>query len=332
MPSCKFQYTEVPERAAKLIEGSLPDEELITDRIAKFADVTPRVPDAEGATEILDSVTFTHHFVDVDGDAEFVRFHWAECGEGEPIVFLHGMPDSWFQWHHQMAALSEEHRCIGIDLKGYGQSEKAPGDYRHEAAAEQLFLALNAMGVNRFTLVTHDRGTMQGDYIAANHPDQVVRYGRGEQHLYHFHPILAPQGPMFAEAPRTGMMDDPRRFVTWLHTWVSSIPIPDHEMRRVIQEFFYEDCHRAAPRYYNCATFRQEWIERRERLLDAWTCPVMIIQGYDSRTQPREFYENAREYIPNARDVRVRYVHAGHYWSLEAPHDVTSLLRELLEM
>ncbi|WP_326837515.1 alpha/beta hydrolase [Amycolatopsis rhabdoformis] len=332
MPASNLSYSELPERAAKVLEHFFPDEELIAKRVAEFTDVSPREPDPDGSTEVLDGVTFTHHTVDVDGDKELVRFHWAECGEGEPIVFLHGIPDSWYQWHHQMASLAGEYRCIGIDLKGYGQSEKSPGDYRHEAAAEQLLLALDAMGVERFNLVTHDRGTVQGDYLAANHPDRVLRYGRGEQHLYHFHPSLAPQGPMFAEAPRTGIMDDPRRFVVWLYTWISSVEIPDDEMRRVIQEYSYEDCFRAAPRYFNSSTFRQEWIDRRERLLQAWTCPVMILQGYDSKTQPREFYENAREYLPNAADVRVRYVHAGHFWSMESPEELTGHLRELLGM
>ncbi|MCX0275209.1 alpha/beta hydrolase [Nocardia zapadnayensis] len=330
MPRSTLQYTELPARAVQALDNLFPPEEEVAARVAEFADVVPREPDADGATEVLDGVTFTHHFTEVDGDMEVVGFHWAECGEGEPIVFLHGIPDSWYQWYHQMASLSGSHRCIGIDLKGYGQSEKAPGDYRHEAAAEQLVRALDAMGVDRFNLVTHDRGTVQGDYIAANHPDRVLRYGRGEQHLHHFHPELAPQGPMFAEAPSTGLMDDPRRFVVSLYAWVGKIRIADAEMRRVIQEFSYKDCHRATPRYFNSATFRQEWIDRRTRLLPAWTCPVLIMQGYDSKTQPREFYEAAREYIPNAKNVSVRYFDAGHFWSLETPADVTDAIRQLL--
>ena len=47
-----------------------------------------------------------------------------------------------------MSELSQTHRCIGVDLKGYGQSEKGPGDYRHEGAAEKLFVMLQKIGVN----------------------------------------------------------------------------------------------------------------------------------------------------------------------------------------
>lgn len=332
MPQSSLEYSDLPQRVAEMMENFLPDEDLIAKRVAEIGEVPARPADQEGDTEVLDGVSFTHHFTDVDGDKELVRYHWVECGQGEVIVFLHGIPDSWYEWHHQMASLSDEYRCISIDLKGYGQSEKKPGDYRHEAAAAELVRLFDAIGVGEFNLVTHDRGTMQGDYIAAKHPERVLRYGRGEQHLYHFHPSLAPQGELFAEAPRNGIMDDPRHLVIWGYSWLSTHEVPEDELRRVIQEISYPDCVRAVPRYFNSSTFRQEWIDRRERLLPAWKCPVLILQGYDSKTQPREYYEGAREYIPNAKDVRVRHLHTGHFWPMEAPAEVTAAIRELLEM
>jgi pimeloyl-ACP methyl ester carboxylesterase len=325
-------YSQIPARAVPILHSPMPDEQLLAERVARFADVKPRPFDHEGDHEDLDGARFTHHFIDAPGDEETVRFHYAEAGNGEPIVFLHGIPDSWYQWHHQMAALSTTHRCIAFDLKGYGQSGKEFGDYRHEAAAEQLVSALDLIGVDTFNIVAHDRGTAQADFIVANHPDRVLRYGRGEQHLYHFHPDLAPQAPLFADAPRTGLMDDPRYFVVWLYTWITKHPIGDDDLRRTIQEFSYPDINRAVPRYFNSQSFRQEWLRRRRDLLPAWRCPVMIIEGYESKSQPREFYEHAREYIPNAASVAVEYVDAGHFWPKERPDAVTELIRKLLDM
>ena len=83
--------------------------------------------------------------------------------------------------------------------------------------------------------------------------------------------------------------------------------IPDDEMERTIQEFSHPGTSRAVPRYFNSSTFRAEWLRRRSELLAAWKCPVLIMQGYDSKTQPREFYENAREYIPNAKVSYLEY-------------------------
>ena len=60
-----LQYTELPERAAKAIEGFLPSEVKVAERTQKFANTPPRPADKEGDTEVLDGVTFTHHFISV---------------------------------------------------------------------------------------------------------------------------------------------------------------------------------------------------------------------------------------------------------------------------
>ncbi|KAJ9639699.1 hypothetical protein H2204_003770 [Knufia peltigerae] len=329
-----LEYTPLPERAQKIVEKFMPDEEKIKRETASFAHVKPRPGDKEGDTEELDGQVFTHHFVSAPGDHEVVQWHYVETGraDGEVVVFLHGIPDAWYQWHHQMASLAATHRCIAVDLKGYGQSEKGAGDYRHEGAAGQLYSMLQTIGLQKFNLVTHDRGTVQGDYIVADHPDSVTRYLRGEQHLYHFNPLVAPQGDIFRDAPWTGIMENPTEFVVWVHNWVSGKkPIPTHEMERIIQEFSHPGITRAVPRYFNSSTFRQEWLQRRNRLLEAWRCPVLIMQGYDSKSQPREFYEKARDYIPNAERVTVQYIPGGHFWTLESPAETTDAIRKFLQ-
>lgn len=329
-----LQYTPLPERAQKALKGAIPSDELINKRAGHFDWVKPRSPDKDGDTETLLGVEFTHHFTLAPGDYEVISWHYVTAGtpSNETIVFLHGIPDSWFQWHYQMAKLASKYYCVSVDLKGYGQSEKAPGNYQHEAVAEQLYAMFKQIGLEQFNLVTHDRGTVQADFIAAKHPESVLRYGRGEQHLYHFNPALAPQGPVFQNAPWTGIMEDPKRFVIWVYSFVAGSFPPDDIMARVIQEFSYEDCNRAVPRYFNSSTFRQEWICRRERLLPAWKCPIMIIEGKESKSQPREFYEEVSEYMPNAREVQVRYVRGGHFWSLESMQETYEVLLELLGM
>lgn len=325
-------FTELPERAAAEIKGFAPSREAMAEHASRFANVTPREPDASGATEVLDGVTFTHRHREAPGDYQTINWHYVECGEGEPIVFLHGIPDSWYQWYHQMAALSDTHRCIAIDLKGYGQSYTGPGDYRHEGAAHQLVALLDEIGVTKFNLVSHDRGTAQADFIAADFPDRVLRYGRGEQHLYHFNPLLTPQSAVLRDAPYNGILSDPASFVVGAYASLARKPVPDADLERLIQEFSHPGVARAVPRYYASTSMHQEWLIRRERLLAAWTCPVLLIQGYDTRTQPREFYEGARGYIPNAADVQLRLISGGHYWPFESPEETTDALRHLLTM
>ena len=56
------------------------------------------------------------------------------------------------------------------------------------------------------------------------------------------------------------------------------------------------------------------------------------MQGYDSKTQPREFYQEAREYIPNAAAVEIRYLSDGHFWTLESPEETTVAVKRLIEL
>ncbi|WP_164662193.1 alpha/beta fold hydrolase [Tropicibacter sp. Alg240-R139] len=329
-----MQYSEVPQRAREILKDFMPDEQKIKERVGYFESVQPRPEDQDGDTETLGGVEYTHHIVWADGDFEQIKWHYVEAGpkDGEVVVFLHGVPDTWFMWHNQMSALADRYRVIGVDLKGYGQSSKEVGDYSHQGAARQLMAMLSKIGIDKFNLVTHDRGSVQGDYITSEFPNRVLRYGRGEQHLFHFHPDLAPQGPILANAPWSGKLDDAKKFAIWLYTWVTKFPIPDEDMIRVIQEFSFPEANKAITRYFNTMSFRQEWIDRRRRLLGSWTCPVLIMQGYDSKTQPREFYEDARTYIPNAKDVGVEFVPGGHFWSLESPKETTAAIERLLKM
>lgn len=63
------------------------------------------------------------------------------------VVFLHGIPDSWYLFHHQLNELAAYYHVLSVDLKGCGQSEKSPGDYRHVGVADQLVGLLDVLGI-----------------------------------------------------------------------------------------------------------------------------------------------------------------------------------------
>lgn len=329
-----LEYTPLPDRAEKIAAQMFLSDDQLKELVTEFAHVKPRLEDKEGDTETLEGATFTHHFVLGPGDGEVIRWHYVEAGpkDGEVIVFLHGIPDAWYQWHFQMAKLAKTYRCIAPDLKGYGQSDKQAGDYRHEGAGEQLFDMLQLIGAKQFNIVTHDRGTVQADFMVANHPENVLRYARGEQHLFHYHPTLSPQGHLFMNAPYNGILDDPVKLIVWAHASLCLRPIPKHQTERMIQEFSYPGISKAVPRYFNSSTFRGEWLQRRDRLLASWKCPVLILQGYDSKTQPREFYETIQqEHIPNAKSVQVQFIPGGHFWTFESPNETTEALEKFFK-
>ena len=323
----QLDYTPVPERALSAMAAEQPRMANVPEQLAKFASVTPLEGNRDGEVEVIGDAEVVHRFVEAEGDSETVRWHFVEAGEGEPVVFLHGLPESWFMWHRQIAALAKTNRVIAIDLKGYGQSDKKTGDYRQEGVAAQLLNLLDKLNLDRFNLVTHDRGTAIADYLGANNPSRVLRYLRGEQHLYHFHPDLSPQELLFTDPARSVILGQPHSIVLGAYTSIAHYPIADDDVSRTIQEFSYPQIGWAVPRYFGASSFRKEWIDRRTRLMQAWDFPVLVMQGYHDPRQPREFYEGIEGHMPNAK---IALIDAGHFFVFENPDETTKVISDFL--
>jgi pimeloyl-ACP methyl ester carboxylesterase len=66
---------------------------------------------------------WTHRSVSANG----TRFHAAEAGDGPLVLLLHGFPEFWWTWRHQLATLpAAGFRAVAVDLRGYGGSDKPP--------------------------------------------------------------------------------------------------------------------------------------------------------------------------------------------------------------
>ena len=329
----ELSETPLPERVQVPTLGEPRDEQrarLLADRLARFADVPVPEPNVDGEVEELPGgAEVTHRFVEAPGESATVRWHLVDGGpaDAEPILFLHGLPDSWFMWHHQMSALADRYRVVSVDLKGYGQSDKGTGDYRQEGVAAQLAALLDELGVGRCNLVAHDRGTVVADYLAGNEPERVLRYARGEQHLWHFNQACAPQEAIFTNPElASAVLGSPETPVR-AYTNLTELDIADDDLRRTVAEWRHPGIGWAVPRYFASSSFRKEWIDRRTRLIGAWDFPVLVLQAHDDPLQPREFYVDVPDLL---LDAEVTFLECGHFFPLEAPAATTAAIETLL--
>lgn len=97
--------------------------------------------------------------------------------DGEPIVFLHGFPESHRTWRAVVPVLSREFRVIAPDQRGFGASDKPEGveNYRTDRILEDLIALADVLGLDRFTLVGHDWGGAVAWLAALRHPDRLSR-------------------------------------------------------------------------------------------------------------------------------------------------------------
>jgi pimeloyl-ACP methyl ester carboxylesterase len=113
-------------------------------------------------------------WVDVGG----LRFPVVDAGAGQPVLLLHGFPDSRHLWRHQIPALVEAgYRAIAPDLRGFGDAPR-PQEveaYRMSTVMQDIIGILDALHVERAHLIAHDWGAALAWRFAAAHPERVGR-------------------------------------------------------------------------------------------------------------------------------------------------------------
>ena len=110
--------------------------------------------DGSAQSDIFDEVT--HHFADNDG----VRIHYVSAGEGPLVVFIHGFPDFWYTWRHQMAGLEDSFRVVAMDQRGYNLSGQPEGVAAYGMAnlVGDVAAVIRDAGEQSATIVGHDWG------------------------------------------------------------------------------------------------------------------------------------------------------------------------------
>lgn len=123
----------------------------------------------------MDAAPITTQFAQLDG----LRLHYASSGRpGRPLIMLlHGFPEFWFAWQHQLGVLGHTHFVVAPDTRGVNLSDKpaALRDYRAPRLAADIVALARALGYEEFTLVGHDWGGAIAYTLAIQHAQHVRR-------------------------------------------------------------------------------------------------------------------------------------------------------------
>ena len=112
------------------------------------------------------------------GEESGVRIHHVTRGEGSPIVFMHGFPQFWYLWRHQLTDLGRDHRVVAPDLRGYNLSDKPEevDDYRMRHLLGDMTRLVEELDLAPFTLVGHDWGGIVSWAFALKYPELLERF------------------------------------------------------------------------------------------------------------------------------------------------------------
>jgi pimeloyl-ACP methyl ester carboxylesterase len=108
--------------------------------------------------------------------ANGLALHIAELGSGPLVLLLHGFPEFWWTWRHQLVALAEAgYRAVAVDLRGYGASDKPPRGYDTATLTADVTQLITALGEREAILVGNDVGGLLAWTAAHTSPDVVSR-------------------------------------------------------------------------------------------------------------------------------------------------------------
>lgn len=264
------------------------------------------------------------------------------AGTGTPLVLLHGFPQTRHMWRHVAADLAHDHRVVVPDLRGYGDSDKpaatSPDVYAKRTMAADVVALADALEIDRFALVGHDRGALVAFRAALDHPDRVSHLGildvvptldtwavlHGVDAAVAFHLYLMAQPPGLPEAMIRGSAD--AFFGSFLDAWTRDPAAVPADVRAHYLEASRDAVDSIVADYRATATVDVVHDQASLDAGDRLAMPVTVVQqdwgaqlGYDAAGVWRRW----------APDLEHLTTTAGHFMAEEAPDDVAAVVRAL---
>lgn len=106
-----------------------------------------------------------------------ITLHYVEQGDpsGEPVIFLHGLSDSWFSYSPVLPLLPPQLHAYALSMRGHGDSERPESGYDTSDFAADVVAFMNAQGLAKATVVGHSLGSFVTQRVVLDHPERVIR-------------------------------------------------------------------------------------------------------------------------------------------------------------
>ena len=117
--------------------------------------------------------SWQHAYITING----VKLHYVTQGEGDLMLMLHGFPEFWYSWRHQIPEFAKNYKVVALDLRGYNDSDK-PADksaYVMDEFIRDVEGVIKGLGYDKCILVGHDWGGAIAWNFAYAHPEMVER-------------------------------------------------------------------------------------------------------------------------------------------------------------
>jgi haloacetate dehalogenase len=271
----------------------------------------------------------------------------AVAGRGEPLLLLHGYPQTHLIWRHIAPALASQYTVVATDLRGYGDSgkpapDKANSVYAKRAMAGDQAEVMRRLGFDRFAVISHDRGARVGHRLALDHPDAVSRLTVLDivptRHVFthvtksmataYFHWFFLAAG---GGIPERLLGSEPE---FWIRTTIEHLLAPGASIGPEVMAEYVRCFSDPATISATCADYRAGGTtdladdDASAAAGQKVTCPVLVLWG--ERSFVGKEYQPVEAWREYATDVRGRALPAGHFLPEEVPGPILEELRAFL--
>jgi len=268
-----------------------------------------------------------------------VKLHYVTQGEGSLMLMLHGFPEFWYSWRHQIPEFAKDNKVVAVDLRGYNDSEKPANQsaYMMDEFIKDVKGIIEGLGYNKCVLVGHDWGGAIAWCFAYAYPEMVEK----------LIVLNIPHPAKFAQGIRT-----PQQLLRSSYMFLFQLPLLpelliqqlDYQMIKnafigmaVDKNAFtkadieaYKDAAvkrgalTAALNYYR-NVFQQKLLNENWGVLEV---PTLMIWGEKDNALGKELTFGTEAYV---KDFQVKYIPDSSHWvQQEKPELVNQYMREFL--
>jgi len=285
-----------------------------------------------------------HGFVEVNN----IRMHYVSAGSGPLVLLLHGFPEFWYSWRHQIPVLSQKFRVIAPDLRGYNKTDNPPRveDYSASNLIGDVVGLIRKLGVDgeKVILVGHDWGGAIAWMVAMFQPQVIERL------------IILNVGHPGVRN-RKGFLDFDQMQRSWYMFFFLMPDVPEEVLSRNDFEFLRKMAFDTATRkeafgeddiekyvsmwkepgalagainYYRAVTNSEYWRQLgKPRDFPAIKAPTLQIWGEDDPFLGTQLTEGTEEFID--APYRLEFIpNCSHWVQQEAPDEVNALILDFL--
>lgn len=285
--------------------------------------------------------TLKHMWQDGFIQTNNIQLHYVSQGQGKLMLFLHGFPEFWYSWRHQIPEFSQQYKVVALDLRGYNESDK-PSEleaYSMTELMKDIEGVIKGLGYDDCILVGHDWGGAIAWSFAYNYPNMVEKLivlnlphpAKFSQGLTTIQQLLKSWYVFFFQIPFLPEWLIQLNDYEIIETALTGMAIDKTAFSQADLEAYKDAAAKrgaltAMINYYRC-TF-QNFLNQSN---DDWTIvetPTLMIWGENDTALGKELTYGTEEFV---RDLTIKYIpNCSHWVQQERPELVNQYIWEFL--